>query len=367
MIKKNKFKSILNLGHLIAFMSGCGKLNFDQNATNTVLSPARFAYVVNNSANSISMFSINASTGVLTPIMNGGSAYVSISNPVSIAVDPQGKYLYAVSSNSSNYFKTYSIDQTTGALYPIQTANLIGAAANCITIGASGTYAYVSSVSAQKVQALPINQTTGELMSGSAGLSTGLDAPNNIAINPAETYAYTSSTASVSGFSFSMGSFISKTTYSLVGSNQQSITIHPNGKYAYSIDSSTSSVYQFAIYGAGALTLISSSTPTGIGPYSITVDPTGRFVYTANYTSNSISMFSINGAGALTSISSSLSTGAGPKSITVDQTGRFVYVVNNGSEQISIFSIDQITGMLTSIGSVSTETSSNPVSIVTTR
>src|SRR5688572_13103147 len=57
----------------------------------------RFAYVANNGLNnieSVSAYSINRTTGLLTPLT--GSPYSAGHTPISLAVRPDGKFLYVV-------------------------------------------------------------------------------------------------------------------------------------------------------------------------------------------------------------------------------------------------------------------------------
>src|ERR1700722_6093345 len=60
---------------------------------------AQFAYVVNESGNNVSAFSIGAK-GTLTPVP--GSPFLTGSLPVSVAMDPTAKFVYVASENSNN-------------------------------------------------------------------------------------------------------------------------------------------------------------------------------------------------------------------------------------------------------------------------
>jgi hypothetical protein len=71
----------------------------------------KFAYVANQSSNNVSVYSINASTGALT----AGTPVASGTNPFSVSVDPSGKFAYVANANSNNV-SVYSIDASTGAL-----------------------------------------------------------------------------------------------------------------------------------------------------------------------------------------------------------------------------------------------------------
>lgn len=78
----------------------------------------KFFYVANKGSNSVSAFTRNGSTGVLTAVP--GPAFTAGTNPVFVAVDPSGKFVYAV-NNGSNNVSVFSINATTGALTPTST------------------------------------------------------------------------------------------------------------------------------------------------------------------------------------------------------------------------------------------------------
>jgi YVTN family beta-propeller protein len=76
--------------------------------TNADISPGVFA---GGSSNTISVYAIDVHTGALTPIGNMATGTL----PKSVAVDPSGKFAY-VANNFSNSISMYTIDATTGAL-----------------------------------------------------------------------------------------------------------------------------------------------------------------------------------------------------------------------------------------------------------
>jgi 6-phosphogluconolactonase (cycloisomerase 2 family) len=53
----------------------------------------------------------------------GGSPFAAGTQPSSVAVDPTGAFTYAVNSGSDTVF-VYSIDATTGALTPINGSSI---------------------------------------------------------------------------------------------------------------------------------------------------------------------------------------------------------------------------------------------------
>ena len=78
----------------------------------TVDPTGRWAYVANQGSNTVSSFTINPTTGALTAV---GAPVVTGSIPASVTVDLSGHWLY-VANLASNDVSVYSIDVMTGAL-----------------------------------------------------------------------------------------------------------------------------------------------------------------------------------------------------------------------------------------------------------
>ena len=79
----------------------------------TVDPSGKFAYVANSSDGTISAYTINAVTGTLTPV--AGSPFLAGNGSYSVSVDPSGKFAYVTNFNDDNV-SAYTIDATTGVL-----------------------------------------------------------------------------------------------------------------------------------------------------------------------------------------------------------------------------------------------------------
>jgi YVTN family beta-propeller protein len=215
----------------------------------------KFAYVANEGGfapTSVSMYSIDATTGALTII--GTIAAAGRAN--SVAVDPTGKFVYLTNSQSDSV-SMYTIDTTTGVLTPKGTI-AAGSSPTALAIDRSGKFAYVTNSNSNDVSMYTINATTGALTS--LGLMATGTAPASMAMDPSGKFAYVTNS----------------------GSNDVSM---------YSINAST-----------GALLSI-GTIPAGLFPSSIAIQPAGKFAYVTNSVSNSVSIYSIDVAtGALTLI-----------------------------------------------------------------
>ena len=117
----------------------------------------KFAYVANSGASDVSMYSINATTGLLTSVglIDAGTT------PLSVAVDPSGKFAY-VTNAGSNDVSMYTIDSTTGALTQIGTI-AAGKIPTSIAIYPSGMFAYVANSNSNDISIYSIDAATGAL------------------------------------------------------------------------------------------------------------------------------------------------------------------------------------------------------------
>lgn len=70
----------------------------------------------------VSMYAIDSSTGLLSPLPLGASVAAG-TGPVTIAVDPSGAFAYVANFSSSN-LSVFTVDLTTGVLSPATPATV---------------------------------------------------------------------------------------------------------------------------------------------------------------------------------------------------------------------------------------------------
>jgi YVTN family beta-propeller protein len=323
----------------------------------------KFAYVANEGCSGgtgyVSMYTINPATGALASIGPPVSSQDVDSN--SVTVDPSGKFVYETSTgdafSSDGAVVIYTINATTGALTPTG-----GIGGNCpglclpltVAVDPSSKFAYVPNQDPNSVAMYTINAATGALTS--IGNTAVEDFAASMAVDPSGKFAYVATSTDTGSGNMSTYT-INATTGALVlvgtvaaGANPASVVVDPTGKFAYVANFSSNDVSMYTInVTTGALTSI-GTIAAGTGPLSMVVDPAGKFAYVANSISNDVSMYTINvTTGALTSIGT-IAAGQSPTSIAVHPSGKFVYVTNSISNDISIYSIDGATGALTLIG-----------------
>jgi 6-phosphogluconolactonase (cycloisomerase 2 family) len=213
------------------------------------------------------------------------------SSPVSMAIDPSGRYLYAASVG--RLIDGFDIDGASGALTPLPGSPFTSNTSGCIFGGADavadlmGRYLYASHDSVLAISGFAIGPTTGNLV--------------EIAGSPFPEHGST-------GCNF---------TGQITG-----LTTEPTGRFLYvgNTSTDTSNVHTISIFsinaGNGALRHI-KDTPSNYASYSgsgmLRADPSGKYLYTFGNSNiaghnplDQVIGFSINGStGDLTALPSS--------------------------------------------------------------
>ena len=336
----------------------------------TCTEPGNYAYVADQTSNDIGAFSIDSSSGVLTPV--AGSPFDAAGTaPASVVVDPNRRYLY-VANNGSNTVAVFSIDAATGTLTAVGTPAATGSGPVAIYVEPSGQYLYVANQGDNDISAYAINQSTGQLtpLSNSPfAAGSGVDA---LQTDPGGNFLYAANYGAdnISAFSIDAATGalagIAGSPFG-TGRGPASVSIDPAGTYAYVADETADSISAYAINpGTGALTPVSGS-PFATGsssPASIAVDPAGSHVYVANATSaNQVAAFTIVPASGALTLDETIGAGEMPMFVSVDPSGNFIYVANNTSNGLSVYDTASGAGVLTAVNGAPFTTGAGPRSI----
>ena len=269
----------------------------------------KFLYVANLVSNvvspsAISMYSINSSTGVLTP--TAPPTVTSGWFPQGIAIDPAGKFVYTANTDD-NTVSMFTVDAGTGVLTPTTPASVVaGSNTVQVVVDPSGRFVYA----ANRVGTVSMYTING---------STGVLSP----MTPATV---------------------------LPGGDPFALTVAPSGKFAYVVDNSLNRVVQFSIDQVTGVLVPTTpvSAPTGPGPTAVAVDPSSKFAYVANRLDDTLSMYTINSSTGVLTANGVISTGNEPFRVNFDPSGKFLYVVNELSP-VSVYTINS-NGTLTNAG-----------------
>lgn len=164
----------------------------------TVDPTGKFAYVANQDNDTISMFTINSTTGVLTA--TSPATVATGFSPFGVAVSPNGKFAYVPNNGSggtnTNGVSQFTINSTTGVLTPNTPAAVAaGNAPTAVAVDPSNKFAYVVNRNDNTVSMYTINSTTGNLTLNSTTanpngtISTGTQ-PYRIGFDPSGLFLY---------------------------------------------------------------------------------------------------------------------------------------------------------------------------------
>jgi 6-phosphogluconolactonase (cycloisomerase 2 family) len=361
-----------NLGNEYSLNTTTGALTSIGTATpgaepfDVAITPAStFVYIPNFKDGTISAFSIDQTTGVLTEIT--GSPFTSgATEPAAVIVSPNGNFLFV--ANSSNSTSAFSINATTGVLTAVAGSPFTSASAgDAIAIDPTGKFLYVSG---NNLSAFTINATTGALTAVTGSPYTLAGTATGVTIDPTGKYLYASlfnaTTPDVVTYAINTttGALAQSSAQGIVGNQGEALAIASGSKavvytpkFAYITNATDKTISEFTISDAtGALTAVSGSPVADKnGPQSVVAAPSGAFVYTAN-SNNSISEYTVNATtGALTLVSGSPITGfSSVSALVVDPTSSFVLVLDATKQVIDSYAINAKTGALTSLTGVNT-------------
>ncbi len=222
---------------------------------NIAIDPSgRFVYTANTLDNAISMFTADPATGVLLPtnpatVPGGGdvSSYLG-----GLAIDPLARFVYA---NNGNTISTFSIDPVSGVLTFVAIAPSGGGRGFSPAIDPTGEFLYVPAEAQGRVVIFAINRTTGALTPAATPFVLVGDGPSSVAIDPdgKHLYVVNRNAATVSQFSIGLGGNLSPLATPLLADGGQpwQMLIDPSGQLAYVSNERTAMVeiYKFDAQG----------------------------------------------------------------------------------------------------------------------
>lgn len=318
---------------------------------------ARFLYVGNNAASStISVYSINASTGSLTGI----SAASTGNGAQGICIEPGNRYLY-VTGSTANGVSQFSVNSSTGALTSMS-PSLVGGIASPYALAADPLRRAVYVPAGTGNTIYPFSITSSGTLSSLSTVTAG-SFMQGIAVDPAGKFAFVPAATGNAVYGFAVnstsGALSATAQVSIAQAGATSVAVHPNGLFLYALSNASGTLFIYsvnpssgALSGAGSVSGLSDNT-------GIVLSPGGEYLYVSQAApTNRVSMFGVNAStGALTSLSPAFVTVSNPLAAgAIDPTGRFFYVTNYSANTVTLFTISS--GILTS-SSVS-NTGTNP-------
>jgi 6-phosphogluconolactonase len=314
-------------------------------------------------------------TGKLTPIGLVGET----ENPSFLALHPNHRFLYAV-NEISNYegqsagsVSAFSIDVKTGMLTALNKVTTRGTIPAHLVVDKTGKSLVVANYGSGSVAVFPLN-ADGSVGAASAfvqhtGLNTGprQKGPHAhaVTLSPDNRFVFVPDLGLDQVLSYRLDPAKGTLTpndppFAKVtqGSGPRHFVFHPDGQFAYTLSEMGSLVTVFAYDRAGGtlkdLQTISTLPKDFSGTNNaaeLEVHPSGRFLYASNRGHDSIAVFAIDPrAKTLTPVEHVPTQGKMPRNFAIDPTGAYLLAANQNSNNIVLFRIDQKTGRLTPTG-----------------
>ena len=272
-------------------------------------------------------------------------------NPLSLAVNSAGTYLYVASCSAS---------ATSPALLCSTTAKLTEYALSSGVIGAAASQNTLSLAGVSSAFATDILVPTGITVLANNGIIKGsavyVSAYDQSAYNPGGTTTSAANPGWVFGFSIGASGALTASTNRpyQAGVKPTAIASDPTDRFIYVTDFASNELIGYTIIDGSTLQFMTTGPfKTGNEPSAIVLDPRGNFIYVSNALDSSVSAYSItqatgNPTGAVNVTGSPLnSTDTQPVAIAIDPAlGRFVYTANVLGNSVSGFRLDATSGSL---------------------
>ncbi len=336
------------------------------------MSPGLFGqllYVGNGGDDTISSYVIDQETGLLTELL---PRVASTGGPSSVTIHPSGKFLYVTNSGNANLnvnnpsLASFSIDPTTGALTPINSLALPpGTGPQGAAIDPAGKFLFFANSGPGNVSVYSIDAATGALTAVPGSPFTTPANPNNVVVHPGGKFAYVSANGAGQVAAFSIGATGALTPVAgspfAARNNLIWMTMDPAGKFLYVAERQDNGILGYAVdANTGALTPIAGSPyPATGGVTGLTVDRAGRFLYAAMVGTGGVTMYTIGAVGAL---SQPRGTGAilGAFAPILDPSGKYMYVTGQQSGGLAALAVDAANGTLSPLPQQFYNTGPNP-------
>jgi 6-phosphogluconolactonase (cycloisomerase 2 family) len=123
----------------------------------------KYIYAANTGANTVSGFAINPTSGALTPLQGSPYSSTAGTGPSAIAIDPANSIVYLTTQGSSFSIWAFSINSTSGVLTPVigSPFNLLAAGDLFLEMEPKGTYFYVGNQSTTSIAGYQYNSGSG--------------------------------------------------------------------------------------------------------------------------------------------------------------------------------------------------------------
>lgn len=305
-------------------------------------------------------------------------AVAEAANPSFLAIRPDHRFLYAVNWKASgtepgNMVSAFSIDARTAKLSFLNKVPSKGEQPTHLAVDSTGKLLVVANYGSGTVAAFPIredghvgeaiwaDQHTGPPVDAHGGDPHAHDvlfSPDNHLVFVAElgldrvySYRFDAARRAISPYD---PPFVATSP----GSGPRHLALHPNGKFLYANNETSSTVAVFEREGGmlKEIQTISTLPPDFNGRNStaeIQIDRAGKFLYVSNRGHDSIAVFAVESdSGRIRPVEYVSTQGKTPRNFSLDPTGAYLFAANENSSTVVLFRVDPATGRLKPSGTV---------------
>ena len=329
-----------------------GLVSCSGGSSSSPASASHLAYVAGGQTNVVGL-RINSS-GAFQTIL--GSPFVAGRGPSSVMVHPSNKFLF-VANQGEGTISLFTIDPTSGALTEVLPRTTAGISPVAMAMDTGGNFLYVANQGANpSILAFSIGPSGALSLVGSP-IAIG-SSPSGITLSSAGfLYVPVPNFSAIYVFAVNSGALTQVGLPFFVSDGVATLAVDPAGKFLFVPNPSTGTVTVLTIQSDGSLAAGPGAFAASTSPVAATTDLTGKYLYVANFGSTTISQYTIDSTtGALSTFTSTTSTptaGTNPTFIIHDPNGQFVYVGNQGSSSLTEFTIKS-DGSLTSTSNSTT-------------
>ena len=307
------------------------------------------------------------------------STLSGVVNPSFLAIEPQGKTLYAVNEltreeEGSGTISAFAIDPDTGDLTFLNKQSSHGLAPAYVSIDPAGQFAFVANYATGTVAVLPV-QPNGELRPASdvqqhhgSGPDPRQDGPHAHSILPDPSWPLCAVGRPGHGSDPDLWRLMHPRA-DCFRMTPPPMPLRPDPDRAIllfiravkfstrspSVPHRSMCLTTMPSKGALAPRQTLSTVPEGYDGFSAGADihlsSDGRFLYASIRGQNTIAVYAVDDAtGELTFVASESTQGETPRNFAIDPTGRYLLAANQDSDSVVVFRIDQGNGTLTPTG-----------------
>lgn len=289
----------------------------------------KFVYVINQLDSTVQEFAVQSDGTLISK-----NVYpITGTRPTSLAIDPQGAFLYVTFTYQAGYSAT-----TPGpggvSIFPINADNSLGTPSTQpvgnnpvgITVSYYNHFVYV-------LDQEPV--PNADILGFSQNTTTGALTPV-----PGTTITTVAGKTVATGYAS--------------GVVPSAIAEEPTSRFVYVTDQAANQLIGYTVLPSGGLVpMVNGPFPTGLFPVNLTISPTGTLIYVVNFNGSTVEGYMIDGATGTPSGAAgafATATGTGPTCLSIDPAlGTFLYVSNSQDNTVTGERMNANTGALESV------------------